>query len=59
MSTLEKPAKTWHEIARELISAQDPEEMIRLAVDLESAFERDEANRHRRSNGSESTRGTA
>jgi hypothetical protein len=26
-------------------SAGDSEEMIRLAVDLESAFERDEANR--------------
>jgi hypothetical protein len=44
-----KPERTWHEIARELMAAQDPQTMIQLAVDLESAFERDEANRNKNS----------
>ena len=47
MSALEKPARTWHEIASELLAAQDPQEIIQLAVDLVSAFDRDKANRNR------------
>jgi hypothetical protein len=59
MSALEKkPARTWHEIAQELLAAQDPQTMVQLAVDLVSAFDRDEANRNQRLTGAES-RGNA
>jgi hypothetical protein len=55
--SLEKPARTWHEIAIELLASEDPQTIVQLAADMVAAFERDEANRKRPA-GSESARGT-
>jgi hypothetical protein len=43
----EKHARTWREIAVQLLAEQDPRIMVQLAVDLVSAFDRDEGNYNR------------
>jgi hypothetical protein len=40
-----KPDRTWHDIAMELSAELDPEKMMRLAEELNSALERNEATR--------------
>jgi hypothetical protein len=45
MSDPMKPDRTWHDIAMELSAELDPEKMMRLAEELNSALERDEATR--------------
>jgi hypothetical protein len=45
MSDPMKPDRTWHDIAMELSAELDPEKMMRLAEELNSALERNEATR--------------
>jgi hypothetical protein len=45
MSDPNKPERTWHDIAMEMSGERDPQRMIRLATDLDSVLERDEAAR--------------
>jgi hypothetical protein len=40
-----KPGRTWHEIATEMLAEQDPQRMVRLAEELDSALERDAVHR--------------
>jgi hypothetical protein len=40
-----KPDRTWHDIATEMSAERDPQKMMRLATELDSALERDEAAR--------------
>jgi hypothetical protein len=40
-----EPDRTWHDIAMEMSAELDPKKMIRLAEELNSALERDEATR--------------
>jgi hypothetical protein len=40
-----KPDRTWHDIATEMSGERDPQKMMRLATELDSALERDEASR--------------
>ena len=40
-----KLGRTWHEIATEMLVEQDPQRMTRLTEELDSALERDSANR--------------
>jgi hypothetical protein len=39
------PGRTWHEIATEMLTEQNPQMMTRLAEELNSALERDDATR--------------
>jgi hypothetical protein len=39
------PGRTWHEIATEMLAEHDPQRMVRLAEELNSALERDSTNR--------------
>jgi hypothetical protein len=41
------PERTWQEVAAEMSAEQDPQRMMRLAEELTSAFERDDATRAR------------
>jgi hypothetical protein len=40
-----KPDRTWHDIAMEMSAERDPQKMMRLATELDSALERDSTNR--------------
>jgi hypothetical protein len=40
-----KPDRPWHDIATEMSAERDPQRMIQLATELDSALERDEATR--------------
>jgi hypothetical protein len=40
-----KPDRTWHDIAMEMSAERDPQKMMQLATELDSALERDEATR--------------
>ena len=40
-----KPDRTWHDIAKEMSAELDPQKMMRLATELESALEQDSTNR--------------
>ena len=45
MSDPMKPDRTWHDIAMEMSAERDPQKMMRLAEELNSALEPDEATR--------------
>jgi hypothetical protein len=45
MSDPMKPDRTWQDIAMEMSAEQDPQRMMRLAEELNSAFEYDDAKR--------------
>jgi len=46
MSDLDmRPGRTWYETATEMLAEQNPQRLIRLAEELESALEQDFANR--------------
>jgi hypothetical protein len=45
MSDPMKPDRTWHDIAMEMSAEQDSQNMMRLAEELNSALERNEATR--------------
>jgi hypothetical protein len=40
-----KHDRTWHDIAMEMSAERDPQKMMRLATELDSALERDSTNR--------------
>jgi hypothetical protein len=45
MSDSMKPDRTWHDIATEMSAERDPQKMMRLATELDSALEREDATR--------------
>ena len=47
MSDMSDPERTWQEVAAEMSAEQDPQRIMRLAEELNSAFERDDATRAR------------
>jgi hypothetical protein len=40
-----KPDRTWHDIAMEISAERDPQKMMRLVEEPDSALERDDATR--------------
>jgi hypothetical protein len=45
MSDSMKPDRTWHDIAMEMSAERDPQRMMQLAMELDSALEQDSTNR--------------
>jgi hypothetical protein len=45
MSEPNMPDRTWHDIATEMSAERDPQKMMRLATELESALEQGSATR--------------